>query len=392
MPSLLTLTTVPETTLAFLRPYGSYFRKAGWRVDAGARNLSSHSVEIANNFDTVHDLPWSRSLYSLANYTRACRVLRKLVERGNYDLVHVHSPIASFLTRFALRNRRQKTRVIYTAHGFHFGFSGKSPVFSPYFYFEKLAGNWTDALIVINRDDYNVSLARNIVPRKNLIYMPGIGVDLSFYSREKVPPMQIQSIRSALGLGSKDFLFLMVAEFSPGKRHADLLQALKLVGRPDVHLALAGEGRILNETKNLAGRLGLTSRTHFLGFRRDVPALMAAADATVLPSEREGLPRCLMESMAMNTPVLGSRIRGITELLSEDCGLMFKVGNLPEIAECLIQAIEGKEALARMAANARRKVDRYDLTGILENHFTLYSSLLESRLTSQDLSLSRFVG
>ena len=100
-----------------------------------------------------------------------------------------------------------------------------------------------------------------------------------------------------LGLGREDELFLMVAEFNPGKRHRDALNALAKTGRRDFHLALAGRGPLEDEMKSLAERLGISRQVHFLGQRSDIPLLMLTSRATILPSEREGLNRSLMESI-----------------------------------------------------------------------------------------------
>ena len=107
-----------------------------------------------------------------------------------------------------------------------------------------------------------------------------------------------------LGLGREDELFLMVAEFNPGKRHRDALNALTKTGRRDFHLALAGRGPLEDEMKALAERLGISRQVHFLGQRFDIPLMMLTSQATILPSEREGLNQSLMESIALEGKVL----------------------------------------------------------------------------------------
>ena len=90
---------------------------------------------------------------------------------------------------------------------------------------EQIAGGWTDYLVVINRCDERAALKHNVVPRERLVYMPGIGIDLERYDREKVVAADLHRVRSELKLSAGDDFFLMVAEFTPGKRHADALQA-----------------------------------------------------------------------------------------------------------------------------------------------------------------------
>ena len=239
--------------------------------------------------------------------------MRQIVLEQGYDLVHVHTPIAAFLTRFALRKLRPKVKVVYTAHGFHFGHSDESPYVSPFIYVEKLAASWTDGLFVSNREDFDTAREYRLVDDDRLFYSPGIGIDLEHYHRHTIPLDEIRRVRSELGLGSSDFLLLMLAEFIPSKQHRDALKAFELVAGPDIHVAFAGDGPLFDEIKAAGANLKFSRHLHFPGYRHDIPALIAASDATVLSCRQEGLPRSIMESIALGTPVIGSRTRGITE-------------------------------------------------------------------------------
>ena len=103
----------------------------------------------------------------------------------------------------------------------------------------------------------------------------------------------VRGLCEELGIDQADELFLMAAEFNPGKRHRDALEALAKTGRRDFHLALAGKGPLEDAMKDLAEKLGISRQVHFLGQRSDIPLLMLASRATILPSEREGAePQC----------------------------------------------------------------------------------------------------
>src|SRR5436190_7919190 len=259
---LLILSTVPSTLTAFLLPFATHFRQFGWRVDAGASNIGSENT-LEESFDTLHEIPWSRRLFTLTNFTQATGALHRLVAQNRYDLVHVHTPIAAFLTRFALRRLRPNVKIIYTAHGFHFGYANVSPFRSPYFYVEKIAARWTDALIVINQDDFQIAKCYHLIPPDRLHHTPGIGIDLEEYDRNKIQSGEIASKRAELGLRGGDFLLLMIAEFNPGKRHRDLLAAFEILDRSDVHLAFAGTGPQFEEIKKVASKLKLARNIHF---------------------------------------------------------------------------------------------------------------------------------
>lgn len=372
---LLIVTTVPATLRAFLLPFARHYRALGWRVEAAARDIAS-LPELQQEFDACHELPLSRRLTDVATLLRAPAAIRALVEAGDYDLVHVHTPVAAFLLRFALRQRRQKPKVVYTAHGFHFHRNGKAAINAIFRTAERLAAPWCDALVTINREDFDAARAAGF--RTRIEFMPGIGVDTRRWAPETVDAAAVQAVHRELGLTEGDVLFLMVAEFNPGKRHVDVLAALQQLAGANIHVALAGDGPLRNPLLQRAQELGLGRRLHFLGFRRDIPVLMRASRAVLLPSEREGLPRSLLEALSMGVPIIGADTRGIGELADEGCGLLHAVGDAAGLAEALRRLAEAPEEARTMGARGRaRMVEYYDEQVVIGLHDALYADLLK---------------
>jgi len=365
---LLIVSSVPSTLTAFLLPYAAHFRGLGWRVDALTREGTS-CERCLNAFDKVWDVAWSRNPLKPQNLLVAPRTISELIARQGYDLVHVHDPVAAFVTR-------------YTAHGFHF-FKGNHLLKNALFLtLERLAGRWTDHLIVINREDEAAAKRYRLVPEGQLHYLPGIGVDTAAYSAAQVTAEEVEAVRASLGLRGEDPLFLLVAEFNPGKRHRDALRALAKLPHPRAALAFAGVGPLLEATKQLASELGIAERVHFLGYRHDIPVLLRAASALLLPSEREGLPRSIMEAMAMGTPVIATPIRGVSELLAESCGLLHPVGDVDELARAMAWIIANPHEAGALAERAKVRVARYDLKPLLAAHEVLYQQALTRSQTS----------
>jgi len=391
---LLIVTTVASTANAFLLPFADHFRGLGWTVDAAAAGIGGDPL-CARHFDRTWEVGWSRSPRDPGGL-RAAAEIRRLVGEGGYDVVHVHTPIAGFVTRFALRGLRRTRglKVVYTAHGLHSHPEGGVAANTAFCALERLAGRWTDALVVINREDAAYARKHHLAGRGALCHMPGIGVDLERYSREQADPEAVAAVRAEIGLAPEDKILLMVAEYSPGKCHCDAVTAFarmegdtdvparprsgRLAGAPasQLHLVLAGDGVTKEKVSALVSALGLSDRVHLLGIRDDVPVLLAAADALVLPSAREGLPRVVLEAMAMGTPVIGSRIRGTTELLEGGCGFLFELGDVDALAAAMRQAIEEPAVAKSMAAAARLRVERYALPRVIEMHQQMYEALL----------------
>lgn len=374
MTRILYVVTVPLTLRAFLLPYGTELRRRGYRVDAAANGVESCS-HCKSAFNNVYNVCWSRNPFNLLNILTATRQLQRIVAAQEYDIVHVHTPVAGFLTRWAL-NRLRITlgvKVIYTAHGFHFHPLGPALTNALYLLLEKFAGRWTDYLVVINREDERMAQKHRIVDPSRLRYMPGIGVDWEALAPERISAEQVGAVRAELQLTDPSLrLFLMIAEFNSGKRHRDVLEAFAQLPTRHCHLALAGTGPMVAAMRARAKRLGIDRRVHFLGFRTDIPVLIRAACATLLPSEREGLPRSVMESLCLATPVVASNIRGTADLLTADCGLLVRVGDVPGYSAAMDWVLKHDQEAASMGRRGRDRMIAFDLKGVLDLHCQLY--------------------
>lgn len=371
---LLMVATIPETIESFLLPYAERMRARGWQVDGAAREISASRL-CRTAFDDVVDVDWSRSPLDLRNFWRKPSILHDLVTHRNYGIVHVHTPVASFVTRLALRSRPGGVRIVYTAHGFHFH-SGGAPLSNLLFAtVEKLAARWTDELIVMNQeDDYSarkLQLART--GRQHLL--PGVGIDTSRFARQVPQSVAALQVQQELNLPADARLVLMIAEFNPGKRHEDAFKALAHLNDPSVHLLLAGIGPLLADMQALAARLGLKRQIHFLGYRSDVPELLSAAEVLLLPSLREGLPRSIMEAMGMGVPVIATEVRGVTDLLSEGAGLLVPVRSPKLIAQALGRLLADPQLAEALTRAAAQRIRRYALPGLLDWHEQFYERI-----------------
>jgi glycosyltransferase involved in cell wall biosynthesis len=380
MKKILIVATVPSVFTEFLLPFANYFRSQGWIVDGMSSDISS-CKECSEAFDRVWDVNFSRNPLELKNLFLAPQRILEVVAERQYDIVHVHTPIASFITRYTLNSLRKqkKTKVIYTAHGFHFHQGGNSLKNMVFVNLEKLAGAWTDYLVVINRDDEQAAKHYQIISPERLYYMPGIGVDLNYYNRKNVSDADIIRVRQEIGLLPTNPLFLAIAEFTANKRHRDMVEALAQLKRPEAHLAIAGVGpkALMDETRKLATDLGVEDRVHLLGYRRDIPTLICASVATLLVSEREGLPRSVMESLCLGTPVIGTNIRGIKDLLAGECGLLIQVGDIAGIAAAMTSMLDRPEEAQNMGKKGEKYMAGYDLQQIVQLHEDLYTEAMQ---------------
>lgn len=366
--------TVYTHLAAFHIPFMKLLQNWGCEVHAAASPGEGRKDEVEAAGVTCHDVRFVRSPVALQNLA-AYRDLRRLLDQHRFDLIHVHTPVAAWLGRLAAERAGQGP-VLYTAHGFHF-FRGAPWTHWALFYpLERLAARWTDGLIVMNGEDLQRARRMGFRQRENLFLVHGVGVDLAAYA-----PAQgaRERVREELGLGPEDFVVACVAEFIPRKNHAQLLAAWSEVVReaPRSHLLLVGDGQLRPDIERRVQR-GTVANVRFLGFRRDVPALLQTADIAVLVSRHEGLARCIMEAMVARLPVVATDVRGNRDLVEHGRnGLLVEVGDVSGLVRSLL-SLQGDGALRRRLGDAgQAMVQEYALERVIEEMTAVYRRYLE---------------
>lgn len=301
------------------------------RVDAYKEELENRSINVYN----IH-IP--RSIFKIKDIIRAYRQVKEMANERHYRIVHCHSPIGGVLARLACRNARKNgTKVIYTAHGFHF-FNGASLVNWLIFYpIERLCSHFTDVLITINQEDYSRAKAWHTCDVK---YVPGIGVHTEEFRKESVDRV---ALRNELGIKESDFVFLSVGQLSVRKNHEVVIRALAKINNPKVKYLLVGFGELEDKLKLLAKDLNIADRVIFAGYRGDVRKILHVVDAFAFPSLQEGLPVSLMEAMSVGLPIVCSAVRGNVDLVvNGKGGYVYGCHDVDGFAEGMSEIVAGK--------------------------------------------------
>ena len=378
--TLLCVATVSRMIRHFLRPYAEHLRSQGWRVDAAASGAATDTA-LQSAFDDVFEIPLSRSILDLPGLVRGERAIAGILALQP-DIVHVHSPIAAFVTRYAVRrmSRDHRPAVAYTAHGFHFHEGGPRLGNLLYLTAERIAGRWTDRLVVMNSEDEAAALRHRIVPASRLVRMPGIGIDTARYSPDAVPPSVVAGLRDQIGISVNSPVFVVVAELRGRKRQRDVLAALAAMRSPDAHLVLAGSGPDQASLEAQTQALGIAGRVHFLGMIDDVRPVVRAATALILASDREGLARSVMEALALGVPAIVSTARGNEELVDDGSGIVFPIGDTASLTRAMDWMIEHPDERAMMGIRGReRMIEGYDLPLVMQMHEVMYREMLAER-------------
>ncbi|HDR7601918.1 glycosyltransferase family 4 protein [Bacillus mycoides] len=294
---------------AFHLPYMKWFKEQGWEVHvAAAGNIELPYV------DKKYDISIQRSPLQFKNI-KAYKELKDIIDENQYKIIHCHTPMGGAVARLAARkSRKHGTKVLYTAHGFHFCKGAPLANWLLYYPIEKMLANYTDCLITINQEDYNLAVQRKFkVPKIEQIH--GVGVDTEYF--KPVSEAQKNCLRIEMGYKPDDFLMFYAAEFNKNKNQQFLIRSLALIKDhvPNARLLLAGNGPLINDCKNLAKQMGVFEMIDFLGYRNDIAKILPICDISVASSLREGLPVNIMEAMACGLPVIASENRGHKELI-----------------------------------------------------------------------------
>ena len=317
---ILQITTVKQTIEAFLLPFANAFSEEGWVVHAAAENATS-SDAINESHSKVFNISFSRSLKNISSVYKSFKQIRKLIIEEGYDIVHVHTPIAAFITRFACLGLSSK--VFYTAHGFHYNEANSRFKNICFYMLEKIALIKTDHLFVINEDDLSFALNKLNCNENKVTKLNGIGVRTDDFIFSE---FLRKDFRNSSYIEDDCFVILQIAELNDNKNHKLVFRSLSdlLSSHPDFNFKylIVGSGPHESSLKKLSSEMGLEKYTTFLGHRKDIRGLISACDLLVLSSKREGLPRCIMEAMSAKKTVVANDIRGCRDLLGSGAGML----------------------------------------------------------------------
>lgn len=312
-----------------------------------------------------------RDLVALGKLVRAFRRLQP-------DIVHTHTAKAGTLGRLAaLLTAAPAT--IHTFHGHVLGGYFSPAVSRVFLRIERMLARRTDRIIALSPRLRQAILAMGI-GRPEQVEVISLGLDLDRFVQ--TPPGQ-QALRGALDIPPDAPLLGIVGRLVPIKDHPTLFHALTLLdaARRSPHLVIVGDGERHEELRQLAHRLGLASRIHFLGWRSDLEAILPALDVVISCSRNEGTPVALIEAMAAGVPVVSTDVGGVGDLVVHgETGWLVPPGDPPALARAIGMLLGDPALRRRLAAGARpAALRRHDVKGLLLRMEALYQHLLAEK-------------
>ena len=343
-------------------------KEKGYIKDINASGFKHHKLSMSRSINFIKDI---KSIYKLYRF----------LKQNPYHIVHTHTAKAGMIGRIAAKLASQPI-ILHTSHGLPFYQGQRKLKYMLFRWMEKFASYFSDGYFSQNYEDLNV--IKKLVPSHVYTGYEGNGIPLEKLDRSyEHRTLNENEFKKEYNIKPEDKLFLMAARFEPVKNHEMLIESLVYVQNTNYKIMFAGNGPFIEDIKTLAKERRVESNLIFLNYRNDIPELIKIADGILLTSEKEGIPRILMEAMALSKPVLATNVLGTKELVENG-----KTGELVELNDIktLAKKIEKwatdsySSTLVKYGLQGRERVEKHFTEAIVANRIhKLYKELRERK-------------
>jgi len=328
-------------------------------------------ARLADEGCVVTELPMVRAISPLRD-PRHLLALERIMRRVRPDIVHTHSSKAGVLGRLASIAGDTGIRV-HTPHTLAFLFQemfGKLKR-GLFFQLEKHLAGHTRRVVAVSESEARTFVESGVIARNRVRVVPN-GIDPTPY--EDAAPLDL----AGLGLDPARPTAAVIGLLNAAKGQDLALEALARPEAWELQLVVAGHGELDEELERRANELGVRGRVAFLGYRTDVPAILAACDLLLLPSRWEGLPYVVLEAMAAGKPVVATPVDGAVDLLSTgETGWLAERIDGEALAAALGAFLDlSPEVRKAFGRRGRERVrERYTVERMVEGLLDLYAEL-----------------
>lgn len=370
MKKVLFVATIDQHIRHFHIPYIKWFKKNGYQV-----SVASHGNENIPYVDIKHEVCFERKPFKINNL-KALFKLNKIIKENKYEIIHTNTPVASILVRLSNLIVGQPSKIIYTAHGFHFYNGAKLINWLVYYPIEKLLSYFTDSLITINKEDYNKAI-NNKFGSKNIYLIDGVGVNLDKYNKPTIDVKR--GLRDKYGYRKEDFILIYTGEISARKNQKLLLDALSQISSKieNLKVLLIGKGEnenIVDDLKKQCETLKLNDYVLFFGYRNDVADLMKLSDVAVSTAIQEGLPINIIESLSSGLPCVVSNCRGNRDVIKNNInGIVVDKFDPKLFSEAIYKIYKDQDYYQMLSDNCIKSVEKYSEKVIIKEMSYIYS-------------------
>lgn len=365
--------------MRFLKEHVRVAKELGYEVHYASNfNRKAYDYdekEMADLGVICHQLDIEKSPLKVSANKKALKDLEEIIEKEKINIVDCHTPMGGALARMAGAKAANKPYVIYTAHGFHF-YKGASPLHNLiYASAEKRLAKKTDALLTINKEDYEYALNHfELRQKKNVFWLKGMGVDISHFT----PDLRIEEInkkRSEILVPHDAFHIVTIAEINKNKNQKAVVEAIAGIEDENIYYSICGRGPYEKQLKMIISDNKLDKRVKIIGYRNDVKEILQTADVFAFPSKREGLGLAALEALACEVPLIVTDNRGTREYAKEGVNALVCNGSEAEFKQAIMKLATDKELLKSLKSNCRESVKEFSIENVKKQISEIYKGI-----------------
>jgi glycosyltransferase involved in cell wall biosynthesis len=299
----------------------------------------------------------------------------RLIKEKRFDIVHSHTSVGGLIGRIAGKLAGVSV-VIWSIHGFA-SHEGQNR-FKKYFFLliEKLLDKFTDHYVAVSEALKKEGIQNRILT-SNKITVIHNGIELRNFNKN----FNVIQKKKELGIEMSRTIIGTVTRFEPQKAIHDFLVAVSYVKKtyPDIKVVIAGDGPLRREIEKLINDLKLNDNITLLGWRNDVPEILAVLDIFCQSSLWEGCPMVLLEAMAVGKPIIATNVGGVKEIVEDDnTGILVPPADPKAMGDAIVKLMNNKEKTMKMGMNGRRRAESFfNVDLMLIKYERLYQELLK---------------
>jgi len=313
---------------------------------------------------------------------RAARDLYQVIREFNLDILHSQDTRGGLIGRIVAKMAGKRT--VHTVHmTSYYQLLDAPPKIKLLIYeqAERLLNLYlSDAVIYVSETVLKEQIQKGLAHRRNSIVIRN-GIELSRFT---IGPDTRRKIRQALEVSEETLVICSIGRLTPQKGLIYLIQAAPsiITSVKRINFWIVGDGPLRDSLKGKVKQLGLENYFRFLGFRNDIPDILAGADIFVLPSLYECLPIAVIEAMASGKPVVATRVGGNEELVKDgETGFLVPPRNADALAKKLVMLLSDEELRCRVGHNALREAQKYDAKEMVFRYEQVYRALCNTPRT-----------
>lgn len=388
---VLQVCAVDFTVKNFLLPLIKFLELQGFEVTTVCTS-GEFFQELRQQGINLHGITIARSS-NLWRHIISGKKLFSFIRQHRFQIVHTHTPIASLIGRITARLAGVPI-ILYTAHGFYFH-ERMSPLKRQFhIWLEKFAALFCDFIFTQSEEDRQEAIKLKICKEDKIAWI-GNGIDLHKFNPANIKQEDKENLLKELGLEQARYIVGIIGRLVREKGFMEFFTAASLVLKrhPETYFLVIGDALVSDYDASKAEiyqhieQLGIKEHVRFTGFRSDIPQLLSLMDVYTLPSYREGMPRSIIEAMAMAKPVVATNIRGCREeILDGETGFLVPVGDAKALADAILRLVENPELAAEMGKRGQeRALKLYDEQQVLQRQLEVYKKLIQQKLWQKKL-------